>query len=45
MDDQEKLPERILVADEVASILTGDNIVKALANCKVDTPEKEHATG
>jgi len=43
MDDQEKLPERILVADEVASILTGDNIVKALANYKVDTPEKEHA--
>jgi hypothetical protein len=43
MDMQEKQPERILVMDEIASILTSDNIVKSLANYKADTPEKEHA--
>lgn len=43
MDMQEKQPERILVMDEIASIVTSDNIVKALANYKADTPEKEHA--
>jgi len=28
MDNQEKLPERILVADEVASILTGEHAIE-----------------
>lgn len=43
MDTQEKQPGRALVIDEVSAILTSDNIVKALANYKADTPEKEHA--
>lgn len=43
MDTQEKQPERILVMDEISSILTSDNIVKALANYKANTPEKEYA--
>ncbi len=43
MDNQEKQPERILVMDEISSILTSDNIVKALANYKANTPEKEYA--
>jgi len=43
MDTQEKQPERILVMDEISSILTSDNIVKALENYKANTSEKEHA--
>ena len=43
MDSQEKQPERILVVDEISSILTSDNIVKALAQYKANTPEQEHA--
>ncbi len=43
MDTQEKQPERILVMDEISSIVTSDNIVKALAHYKANTPEKEHA--
>ncbi|MCX8123433.1 MAG: hypothetical protein N3F66_04630 [Spirochaetes bacterium] len=43
MGTQEKQPERILVMDEITSILTSDNIIKALANYKPNTPEKEHA--
>lgn len=43
MENQRTQTERIMVAEEISSLLGGDNLIKVLASYKADTSSKELA--